>query len=256
VLACWTIDAASGGLTYRAPELPPGVGLEATLDAGGCAYGYCVAGASGRAVIAHSTSGAAVAIATGGTVHLLDASSKQETKTLPLGDLDVAGLSFVKDTVYVEANAGDATHVHAFRTTDGKALGPVTQLGGKNPQPISIRHGGASVVDEGRIGLADGGLATLTLVEAATSRRSKAVRKVPPNPCKPKEMAKFGEGAKPACSKHVAEVYAPFAGVSLTALPKGDYLALLAGDRAGELVVLDGKTLTEERKVGNAYCAK
>jgi len=245
VIACWNIGVETGALAPRAAELPAGVGVEITLDAQGCAApGACVTGASGSAWMARNTE-SATAIATGGAIHVVGGDAKAP---IPLGDVEPAGLIFVDGTVYVQSNT-DGT-VHAFRVSDGKALGPVTQLGGKNPQPISVRHGGLSVVDDARIGLADAGLQTFTTVEAKTTKRTKSVRKVPKNPCKPKEMAAFGEGAKPKCVEHVAKVYAPYDGVSMIATGKDDYLAL----RAGELVVVDGRALVEDKTVAPAWC--
>jgi hypothetical protein len=224
VLACWSVDTKEGALTPREAAAPPGIGIREQ-----------------DAWVAQGTKGGSVTVGAG-------AIAVEGGNAIPLDGVEPAAVAFVDTTVYVQGADGI---VHAFRTADGKVLGPVTQLGGKKPKPISVTHGGLIVVDDEHVGLADAGLQTLTLVEAKTTGRAKKVRKVPKNPCKPKEMETFGEGAKPKCADHVKEVYAPFDGVSLITHEK-DYLAV----RGGEVVVLDGKTLVEERVVGNAWCAE
>jgi len=272
-IACWTLDLQEGSLTYREPGPLPGRSFPVRLD-GRCARGYCLPDdvALPTPAIAHmawSNGGKLVAVALIGSepeIHIFSAEDKTHQgvvkpkdaehadKALPT---DLAGFLFVGDVIAALGTPGDGGAPVFLFKSDGTPAGAIERLGGKTKGPVSIERGSASVFGDGMIALGEDAMATLTTIEVATGKRAKLVRKPPKTSCKSKELDTMlaGTGGKVSekCKKDYAKQYAPLIG-ALLVQGKKNHLALLRGDRFGELAVIDAKTLVENRHFAAAWC--
>jgi hypothetical protein len=104
--------------------------------------------------------------------------------------------------------------------------------------------------------VAEHGLTSLTTIDIGTGQRAQLVRKVPKPICKPAEMEAFwndGDKVTDKCRAQLAKTHEPFIGAPLISGAKST-IALLHGDRTGELAVLDPKTLVEKRAIKMPWC--
>lgn len=264
-VGCWKIDLATGGLTYKAPELMPGRGVPVMLEKG-CAWGYCLpkeAKTSGNsAFIAKDIDGSKVAVLAGDDVHIFDAASKAHESAFTIrGDKgvtnDPSGLHFVSGHVVVEgADQGAYSAVWVFKA-DGTQMGPVVALGAKDDKPLSTYKGSVSVLDDKRIGVGEKGLETMTTFQVDTGARAKIVRKMKTKPsCKPAELDAYwhGEDKVPdKCKESIEKLYGPLMGATGVA-GRTSFLMVLRGSRLGELAALDQKTLEEKKSFKLQWC--
>lgn len=264
-VGCWKIDLASGGLTYKAPELMPGRGSPVLVEKG-CAWGYCLptdAKTTGNAaLIAKDINGSKVAVLAGDDVHLFDAESKaHESRFSIRGEKgvtnDPAGLHLVAGHVVVEgADQGAYSAVWVFKA-DGTQVGPVVPLGSKDNKPLSTYKGSVSILDDKRIGVADHGIETLTTFELATGARAKIVRRMKTKPaCKAAELDAYWHGEEKVadkCKASLEKLYGPLMGANGVA-GRTSYLMVMRGSRVGELAALDQKTLEEKKNFKLQWC--
>ncbi len=261
-VACWKVDLKNKGedtvpLIYQAPTPPPGHSIAAKLH-DGCAWGFCSPGktASGTAQLSWNADGSKVALLAGSDVHLFDGASKQHLSTFGIGGDkgatgDATAVHFVGETIVVEA--GDNAFV--FKA-DGTATGPITALGGKDPKPVSTRKGSFSVLDGGKVGLADHGMDTFTVYTLENGQRTKAIRKPAKLSCKPAEIDAYwadGEKVTDKCKDGLAKSSGPWIGATAV-LGAKNLLFALRGERLGELAVVDPRTLTESKRLKMPWC--
>ncbi len=268
-IACWTIDKATGGLTYKAPAPLPGRAIMVKTEAG-CALGYCPPAKlpAGTAHVALSTNGAAAVVVTGTTANIFDAESKKHKFEFDLADAELAGnairgnvvdLVFVGDTLFVAAGESPSlTNVWMFKE-DGKGVGPVGSPNPKEKDPVSVHAGSLSVLDADHVGLSEAGMSALYSVEVATGKRAKLVRKLPKFSCSAKELAAYwsmdGSEIAAKCKSSIDPAMGPFIGADFIAGKKA-MLGSLRGGRRGELVVLDLKTLAEKTTIKLKVCSE
>jgi hypothetical protein len=265
-MGCWKIDKASGGLTYQAAAPLPGHGFDVKLD-DRCARGYCLPKEATvpddkLAHIAWNLDGTKVAVLVGTDVHLFDAASKAHASTFSVkGDKGVSNsptaVHFVGDQVFVEGvDAGPFAAVWQFKA-DGTAVGPIQALGGKDPKAVSTYGGSFSILDKGRVAVAEQGYTTVTTLELDTGKRSKLVRKLGKAPCKAAELDAFwldsGGEISPKCKDYLTGTFSALVGAPMVGGAK-NFLAVLRGPRLGELAVIDPKTLAEKKAIKLAWC--
>ncbi len=263
-VGCWKIDLATGGLTYKAPEALPGRGYPVSLD-GKCARGFCLpAEAKSDATTGHiawDAESKKVAVLVGDDVHLFDADTKDHESSFTIkGDKGVTNnpinIYFVGAAVAVEGQDEGANAALWMFKTDGTQLGPVLSLGGKEEKPLSTYKGSVSVLDKARLGVAERGMETMTVVEVADGKRSKLVRNAKKPACKAAELDAFwhdGDKVGDKCRGSVEALSGHLMGATAVAGAK-NFLVLLRGDRLGELGVLDAKTLQEKKAIKMPWC--
>jgi hypothetical protein len=264
-VACWRINLANGELEYKGTQLPPARAVWVKLD-DNCARGYCLpkgAKAGSKALIARDLEGKKVAVLSADDVHLFDADSKEHATAFSIrGDKgltnDPKGMVFLGEHLAIEgADEGPYSAVWVFKA-DGTQLGPVTMLGGKEEKPVSTYKGSLSVLDKNRIAVADHGMETVTTYQLDNGARGKLVRKLKTKPsCKPVELDAYwheGDKVTDKCKDSIEKAYGQFMGATLVAGAKNN-LALLRGDRLGDLGVLDPKTLEEKKVIKLPWCS-
>ncbi|MBA3464170.1 MAG: hypothetical protein H0T46_29715 [Deltaproteobacteria bacterium] len=266
-VACWKVDLAGGGLTYIPASPLPGRGISVLID-DRCARGYCLpkdakAPAGKVARMAWNAEGAKVAILFGDDVHVYDASSKAHESSFSIrGDKgvtnDPGAVHWVGDMVFVEGmDSGPYAGVWAFKAADGAPVGGIEAIGAKDGKPISTFGGSFSLLDKGRVAIAEQGFSTVTVYETANGARSKLVRKLTKPPCKNDEVDAYWKdendkvGAK--CKDALQKNFAHLQGATAVAGSK-NFLVMLRGPRLGELAVLDSKTLAEKKAIKLAWC--
>ena len=263
-IACWKVDLASGELAYQPGKPLPGRGFAVSLD-NSCARGYCLpkgAKISGNvAHIAWNLDGSKVVVVAGDEAHLFDAEAKEHQSKFSLrGDKGLSnepsGVHWVGDTIFVEGtDAGPYSAVWVFKS-DGTPVGPIQGIGGKDPKPLSTYGGSFSLLDKNRVAIAEQGFSTVTIFEADTGKRAKLVRKLGKAPCKADELDAFWhdqEVASPKCKDYMTKNFSHLVGAEAVAGSK-NFLVLLRGARAGELAVLDSKTLAEKKAIKLPWC--
>ena len=272
-IACWSIDLASGALTYRPPAPVPGRAFRVELT-GRCARGYCLPDdvalpAPPVVHLAWSHGGDKVAVAITGSepeVHVFGASDKAHQGVIKPKDAshaaralptDLASIVFVNDVVAAVGTAGDAGAPVFLFKTDGTAAGAVERLGGKAKGPVSVSKGSVSVFGDGHLALNEDAMTTLTTIELATGKRAKFVRKPPKTACKSKDLTALIAGtetkASERCKSEFAVAYAPLIGATVVQ-GKKNHLVLLKGERYADLAVVDAKTLEENRSLDAKWC--
>jgi hypothetical protein len=264
-VGCWKINLASGELEYKGTDLPPGRGVWEKLDEG-CVRGYCLpkdAKAGSKALVASDLEGKKVAVLSGDEVHIYEKDAKEQASSFSVrGDKgltnDPKGMVFVGDHIAVEgADEGPYSAVWVFKI-DGTQLGPVTMLGGKDEKPVSTYKGSLSVLDKNRIAVADHGTETLTTYQLDNGARGKVIRKLKTKPaCKPNELDAYwheGDKVTDKCKDSIEKAYGTMMGATLVAGAKNN-LALLRGDRLGDLGVLDPKSLEEKKAIKLPWCS-
>ena len=263
-IACWKVDLASGELAYQPGKPLPGRGFSVSLD-NSCARGYCLpksAKISGNtAHIAWNLDGSKVVVVAGEEAHIFDAESKEhESKFALRGDKgltnDPSGVHWLGDTIFVEGtDAGPYSAVWVFKS-DGTPVGPIQGIGSKDPKPLSTYGGSFSLLDKNRVAIAEQGFSTVTIFEADSGKRAKLVRKLGKAPCKSDELDAFWhdqEGASGKCKDYMTKNFGHLIGAEAVAGSK-NFLVLLRGNRAGELAVLDSKTLAEKKAIKLPWC--
>lgn len=263
-LGCWKVDLskleAESVPLVRVPAAPlPNRNVDAMLS-NGCAHGFCLpktanAGGANVAHMAWNNDGARAAVLVGDEVHLFDAATKAHQSSFsvrgPKGvPNDAVEVFLVGKVVFVVgAEAGQQAGVWAFKV-DGAPIGPIAALGGKAKTPVSPHRGSVSVLDPGRVAIAERGMETLTTYEVETGRRLKSVRKLPKLPCKPDELDAYwrdsGKVTK-KCRAALESASGIFVGATAV-MGSMNLLVALQGTRLGELAVIDPKSLAERRK--------
>ncbi|HEY4056249.1 MAG TPA: hypothetical protein VGM39_06550 [Kofleriaceae bacterium] len=260
-VGCWTVDLASGALSYKAPMPLPGHSFGVTLE-DKCARGFCLPGDAKPGPIAHMTwniDGSKVALVSGDEVHTFDAGSKAHEKTFSIrGDKqvtgDATGIYWVADMIFVKAKEGTTEGVWSYKS-DGTFGGAVSAVGSKDDKPLNITGGSLSVLDKTRVGLSEQGFSTLTTVEADSGKKTKSVRKLTKPPCKADELtAYWADGsASGKCKEFMDKQFGTLIGATAVAGSK-NLLVMLRGDRLGELAVTDPKTLAEKKSIKLPWC--
>ncbi len=257
-VGCWKVDLKNMGdgsvpILYQEPAPQPGHSISAKLH-DGCAMGFCSPGknAAGTAQLSWNADSSKVAMLAGTDVHLFDAASKKHLSTFGIaGDKGVSGeataIHFVGDAIVVEG--GNDGNAWVFKA-DGTTTGVINALGGKDEKPVSTKRGSFSVLDGGKIGLADHGMDTFTVYELETGKRTKAVRKPAKLACKPSEIDAYwadGDKVTDKCKDGIAKAAGPWIGATAV-MGKKNLLFALEGERLGELAVVDPRTLAETKK--------
>ena len=263
-VGCWKV-ALDGTLTYEAPKPLPGRNLDVRLD-GRCARGFCLPNdtkldGAKVAHIAWNLDGSKVAVLVGDEVHLFDASSQAHESSFSIrGDKavtdDPIGVSFVGDMIFVEgADQGPFSAVWQFKT-DGTPVGPLVGIGNKDGKPMSTWHGSFTVLDPQHVGIAERGFTTFTTWDIDTGSRKKAVRKVAKPNCKPEEIETYwndGDKVTDRCRDSMTKLYGAYEGADAFMGSKSLVL-LMRGDRLGELVAVDPKSLAEKKVIKLPWC--
>lgn len=269
-VACWNVDvrdpAKPGALTPRPAGPLPGRGFSVMFD-DRCARGFCLpmdakVPADPVAMIAWNSTSTKVAVLAGDSVHLFDATSKAHESSFSIrGEKgvpsDPTAIHWNGDALFVEA--GDATQsaVYVFRP-DGTPVGPIEALGGKPKTPLSTRNGSFMLLDKARVAISEQGLSSLTIYdETEGGKRTKLVRKLPAGPCKKEELDSYWRDPAAQlsnkCKDYVEVNFEHLKGVDGVAGTK-NFLMLLRGPRAGELVVIDSKNLAERKAIKMQWC--
>jgi len=266
-IACWTVNASGGELTYQAPAPLPGVPFQVKLD-GRCARGRCLPEeadvSAGNAWMAWNNAGDSVVLA-GDVAYVFAADGAAKGSIMPrdtnhadkalVGDITAA--AFVGDVLFVAGGGDGGGRVFAFKT-DGTAVGVVERLGSAEKGPATISSGSLAPYSPTQVAVLEGGLTSLLTVEAGTQKRAKLVRKPPKTVCKPKELAAFRKGGEfkvgAKCDADLKKHFEPYVGAMVVAGPK-HALALLRGSRDGAIVKLDAKTLVETAEFPEPWCA-
>lgn len=265
-VGCWSVDLASGSLTYKQPAPLPGHGMPVNLD-DRCARGYCLpkdakAPPTKMVGLAWNADGSKVALLAGDDLHLFDAGTKAHEKSFSVrGDKGVSNepraVHWVGDVLFVEGfDQGPYSAVWAFKS-DGTQVGPITAIGAKDDKPLSTHNGSFSILDKTRVGISERGFSALHIYEADTGKRSKLVRKLAKPPCKADELDAYwtdntdAVGAK--CKTHMEKSFSSLIGATAVA-GKTNFLVMLRGDRLGELAVLDAKSLAEKKVIKMPWC--
>jgi hypothetical protein len=263
-VGCWTIDLKnvdpktnSPGLVWQAPAPLPGHDVDVLLD-GKCARGFCMpddAKLDGNtAHMSWSPDGKIVAVLVGDDVHIFDAAAKTHTSSFSTKvdkgpTATPVAIYHAGAAIFVEGRDDSTDSVWVFRP-DGSAVGPITALGGKADQPLSIAKGSFSIIDDSRVALADHGMETLTTYEISTGKRVKAVRKVGKVACKPTEIDTYykgGDKVTDKCRAALDKTAGSLVGATAV-MGKSNLLVVLRGDRLGELAIIEPKSLTESKK--------
>ncbi len=264
VVGCWTVDPTKATVTYRTPAPLPGYSVDVSID-DGCARGFCLPkdskGAKDKiAHMAWNLDGTKVAVLAGDEVHLFDAATKEHQSSFSIrGDKglsnDPIAVYFSGDEIFVEgADQGPYSAVWEFKA-DGSQVGPLTAIG-KDDRPLTTYKGSFSLLDKGRVGVAEHGFSTLTTFELATSKRVQLVRKIPKMVCKADELDAYwhdGDKISDKCKQQITKNFNHLIGATVVAGTKS-LLVLLHGDRLGELGVLDPRTLAEKRAIKLPWC--
>ena len=260
-LGCWKIDLKNVdaktntvGLVYDDMKPLPGHDVDVKLD-GKCARGYCVPDADGDvAHLSWNLDGSKVAMLVGDTVHLFDAANKTHassfsTKVDKGPTAPPVAVYYAGDAIFVEGRDDTTDGVWGFKE-DGSLIGPITTLGGKGNEPVSIVKGSFSVIDPSHVALADHGMETLTTYEVATGKRIKAVRKQGKLPCKPAEIETYWKGGDKVtdkCRTALDKSSGPLVGATAV-MGSSNLLVVLRGERLGDLAVMNPTSLTESKK--------
>jgi len=260
-IGCWKIDLKNidaktntVGLVYDGMKPLPGHDVDVMLD-GKCARGYCVPDADGT--VAHMSwnlDGSKVAVLVGDTVHIFDAAAKSQTSSFSTKvdkgpTAAPVAVYYAGGAIFVEGRDDATDAVWGFKE-DGSLIGPITALGGKGNEPVSIAKGSFSIIDPSNVALADHGMETLTTYEVSTGKRIKAVRKQGKLPCKPNEMETYWKGGDKVtdkCRIALDKISGPLVGATAV-MGKSNLLVVMRGERLGDLAVMDPKSLTETKK--------
>ncbi|MBV9833133.1 MAG: hypothetical protein JO055_01920 [Alphaproteobacteria bacterium] len=271
---CWTVNPTNGALTASAATVLPGRSQDASPDAAGCVAGYCPTtkpDADIPLLWATSTNGARTAVISQGVLSIFDASSKTLLRTIPLGGGDGVPpntavtnapirLLYIDDTIHVVGmDAGPFAALWSFKDS-GARLGRLTIDGRPDGESISVYRGGTSILDGGRLAVADPALGRLVILDAS-GKRTEMVRKVSRAPCSQQDLTDAflsddTQHTTAACRRTIETRFAPYYDVELARLPSGEFLAALSGKQAGEIAILDSTTLSEVKRLKLAGCAR
>jgi len=265
-IGCWSVDLSkpTGGLTYTGVDPLPGHDVTVAL-AGRCALGLCLPddvklGDAKSVHLALSFGGTQAVMLVDDTVHVFDVATKQHLSSFSVhGDKGVAGTPLaiyaIDQTVFVQAgDTASAGAVWMF-ASDGTAKGAITPIG--KTDPVAVPVGSFAVLDKKSVGLAERGFEVLHTYEVATGKRAKLVRKVAKTSCKPTEIDAYwtgGDKVTDKCREGMDKNYAHLTGASVVA-GQTNFLVMLRGDRLGELVVLDAKSLAEKKSIKLPWCS-
>jgi hypothetical protein len=263
LVGCWAIDPKTGALSASTATALPGHSQHRKTDAKGCIDGYCAPKAAAGEVLMFvtSTDGAHAAILRDTSLYVFDTKTKKQTKVVPLSDEKAPDNTNVGNSPVEVLYAGNALYVvgtdagpyiavWSFKD-DGKRTGVV---GGG----ISVYSGGVNVLDDTKVGLANPGLQSLMVVNAADGKATIVKRAVKSAPCKPEDMEYLGETDEPSkgCSKTLAKNFIPWANLDPILLPSGEYLVALAGAGRGSLAILDPVKLAGKKRFKLKRCSK
>ncbi len=267
---CWGVDPKTGALTIAPSSALPGHSVRGKVDAKGCLEGYCLlpkAAADEVLLRATSTDGAHEVVLREAALHVFDTKTKKQLRRIELSaegapdDTNVGNepfeLLYVGNAIYVAgSDAGPYQAVWSFKD-DGKRTGLIKRAGA-DAGGFSIFAGAVNVLDDQHIVLADAGMQHLLVVTAADGVRTMTTRPVKPGTCKPGDLEYLGETSEvsKACRRVLDKSFVPFVDLDPVLLPSGDYFAALGGKHRGSVAILDGKQLTEKKRIKLKVCAK
>jgi hypothetical protein len=263
-IGCWKVGL-DGSLTYQDAAPLPGRDIDVRLD-GRCARGFCLpkdAQLDGIKVahIAWNLDGSKVAVLAGDDVHVYDASSKAHESSFTIrGDKgvtdDPVAIHFLGDTIFVEGqDDGPFSAVWQFKA-DGTPVGPLVAIGSKDNKPLSTYHGSFTLLEPKLVGISERGFSTFTTFDTETGKRTKAVRKVAKPSCKADEIETYwkdGDKVTDRCRDSMSKLYGAFQGADAFMGSKS-LLLMLRGDRLGELVAVDPRSLAEKKVIKMPWC--
>lgn len=278
---CWAVDPANGALSESAATVLPGHAQTGKTDAKGCIEGYCAPNAKPDEMLLWSTSTDNVhsVLLRERTLYVFDASTKEQTKAIPLDGADFADDTNVGnepiDILYagkalyvVGTDAGPYIAVWSYKD-DGTRTG-VIKSEKRSPEEsggFSVYNGAANVIDDSHVALASPGLQSMIVVDAATGARKEQQRQVNMAACTPEEMQSVdigdyevrnadGAGSVSAqCHDAVVTNLESYFDIDPLRLPSGDFLAALSGKNRGSLILLDGATLNEKQRFQLPRCS-
>ena len=276
-LGCWTVDAKTGALSATSASGLPGQGRWVPLDAKSCVEGYCtgaekIVDYDAPALLATSTDEKHAVVVWDNSMYVFDTGTKTMTQKMPLsdpnedpdrdtsvGNMPVRVL-YIGDTIYiVGTDAGPFMAVTVFRQ-DGGRLGrfygdPVAER-----TSLNVFGGTVNQIDERHIALADTATRTMTILDVTNGARKVLKRSVAAGPCSKKQMEDLFlasgdvDRLPAACKRYVKANHTPYFGIVPIRLPSGDFLTLLGGEAFGTMAILDGRRLTEKRRVALRRC--
>jgi hypothetical protein len=165
----------------------------------------------------------------------------------------VTAIHFMGTRILVEADGG----VWIYEL-DGTQVGPITAS--NSDEPLSTTTGGLSLLDTTRIAIGERGFEEMTIVELGPGTKTRIVRRPPARlRCKAAELEAYwkdrtSDAVGEDCRANLTATLEPFVGATFIAGSKS-LLALLRGDRAGQLAVIDMKTLVEKRAIALPWCS-
>ena len=254
-VACWKIDLASGGLTYREPAPLPAIGFPVRID-DPCVRGFCLpketpVPSDKVAHMAYNLDGSKVALLTSDQVNLFDTKTRTRDGGFSVkGVGPVSGLYLVADWVFVEAGEEDKRRIYQFKT-DGTKLGAIT-----DEKDQSILNGSFSVFDARRVAVSEPGWSALIVIDTETGKKTRIPRTVPKSPCTAAETAGYWAGAddlSEKCNKYMVKTFDHLVGATAVAGAR-NLLVVLRNGRLGELGVLDAANLAEKKSIGLEWC--
>lgn len=257
-VGCWNVDLVASTLTYQEPAPLPGRGFAMRVD-GTCVRGMCLPEAPKNPTvqIAYSLDGQQAAVLADRRIHLFDTASSahQSDFTIEQKADAVAAIHFLGKQLLVQTR-GDDGAVWVYEP-DGTQIGPITTTS-RDSTPLPWRSGGVALLDASRIAIGERGFEVMTTIDLASNAETRLARKPPTKlRCKPAELEAFwsdptSDKVGADCKTSLAPL-APFVGATLIA-GRTNFLALLRGDRIGQLAILDGKTLVEKRAISLPWC--
>ncbi len=253
-VGCWNIDLTASALAYVEPAPLPARGFRVRMD-GACARGFCLRDVPDAKIaqLAWSPDGKGVAVLVERKVYLFDAASEtlQSSFSIEQTANSVTAIHYLGTHVLVQAK--NAVGMYEL---DGTQVGAIA---GPDNQPLSTATGGLALLDGARVAIGEHGFEEMTVVELASGSKSRLVRKPATKlRCKPAQLKAYWEDpdsddVSDDCRANLSTTLAPLVGATVIA-GRTNFLALLRGDRAGQLAVLDAKTLVEKRAITLPWC--
>ena len=255
VAGCWNVDLTGSKLAYIEPAPLPARGFARRLD-GKCVDGFCLPDEpKGKtAQLAWSPDGKQVAMLADRKIHLFDAASQAHESAFSVEQSADSVTAIHHMGTHVIVQAKDGAWVYE---PDGTQVGPITA--DKSETPLSTSTGGLALLDSTRVAIGEHGFEEMTIVDLASGTKTKVVRKPATKlKCKPAELEAFwtdedSDSVGADCRASLTATLEPLVGATLIAGSK-NFLALLRGDRAGQLAVIDSKTLVETRAISLPWC--
>jgi hypothetical protein len=273
-IGCWSIDVQKGTLDSSTHVWLPGRSRSVPLEAGGCFDGYCTGerpeadnpGLNGLFVI--SRDGAQAAIYVRRKISVFSTATKARSVVIDVYDTNApqhtnignepVEMVFPNDKLYVVgSDAGPFIGVWTFKA-DGTRLGRINVADKPNAAAVNVYGGTVNMLDEHHIGVADGGLRTLLVIDTRTGARTQQKRPIGTGACGQADMMNIVTGdfqsLSKRCTPHARVAFEPYFGTSPVRLPDGTLLTPLSGPAYGSMAILDGRTLAERRRFRLPRC--